>query len=504
MIALAVLAAQIALLAYFAYFAAYSYTYSVASLFDVSRKRHRDDRTPTGLRRVRPERVCGKVAVVIASFNEQTVILDTIRACEKLTYQDRTIVVGDDSNDGQTFELLREYVFKRGGRITESTPDLVVYEAPGLVLFHRFNNVGYKAGNISRIEKWLVRHRYDFMYLLDADWRPDPDALERCLEVILADDQVAFVQTKRTYSTPTNNFLQRCLALNEESCYYVDLPGRQAMNDHILFTGCCALWRVSSLVEVGGFQPGHLTEDIDLTNRTYLAGHKGVYRSDVSNLGEVPRTYRAYRRQQERWVMGSARVLKEYTWQILGDRKLPLRHKSGMLRQNAFFTPSITIELSILVGVLALWLASAHSDVYVAAEYRYYLAKIAPAMSVVFMLCLASTAVPLGMTIVKKRAWRDLELLPYAVWVSWSILHTAFVANVKGLLGFKATWFKTPKTNGKKVSVQVAGSRGIRLANVVTLIALAGIYVAEYQALGVLDVFALFWIPSLVVAAKLS
>src|SRR5690349_20416076 len=89
------------LLIYFACFAAYNYAYSVAAL------------SPVTLPTVEP-RPGARVAVVVVSFNEREVLADTIAGCARLSYPDKTIIVGDDSKDPETIALLRRLAVEHG------------------------------------------------------------------------------------------------------------------------------------------------------------------------------------------------------------------------------------------------------------------------------------------------------------------------------------------------------------------------------------------------------
>lgn len=487
MAALVLILLQIYLIQYYCFFSLYNYLYSIASLFD---RPHRKV-TPRG----------GRVAVVIVSFNEFEVIQDTVKACEALSYQNKVIIVGDDSNDNQTYPLLLTIAASKG--CTKLQSEHPTYESETFVLFHRKQNNGFKAGNLKELETYLKTHGFEYMYLLDADWRPQENIIEKCLEVLEADEKIAFVQTKRTYSR--SNFLQRCLALNEEACYFVDLPGRQNIGDTILFTGCCTLFRLRVLYEVGGFQPGHMTEDIDLTNRIYLTGYKGVYVKDAINEGEVPPTYKSYRKQQERWVMGSVRSLRDYFWPILLSNKLSLKQKLSMMRQNAYFTSSIVIELSIIFSLISIiFLQLSTVDNFQGTLYLYYLNLVALPFSLLILFALSSNFIPILLTVCRGKSIKDLALVPYATWLSWSILHTACIANIKGFLKLRGDWFRTPKTNRSHITVRVNRSNIISLLNLVTLLILIFIYSFEWLSFDFIDMYAFFWIPALMIGVLLS
>ncbi|GGQ71254.1 glycosyltransferase family 2 protein [Couchioplanes azureus] len=486
---------------YFAFFAAYNYAYAAAALLR---------RRPPAV----PLRTDARVAVVIVSFNERKVIADTVAACERLTFANKTIVVGDDSKDPETVALLRRLAAERdcvrvpGARYHDT--DVELWESDGFVLFHRFHNAGFKAGNLKTLEGYLRERGFDYMYLLDADWRPQADALERCLEVVEADPATAYVQAKRLYHYGPGDHFQRCLAINEEACYLVDLAGRQQLDQMILFSGCCTMFDLAALYAVGGFRAGHLTEDIDLSNRFYLAGYRGVYLEDVANVGEVPPNYQAFRRQQERWAIGSARTCKEYFLPVLRSG-LDRWTKLSLLRQNAYFTAALGVEASVLwsllvAAVAVLGIGRGQS----APAFEGPLRVVAYTLVPTALVALFSCVLPLVVGVVKKRDWLSLLYIPVACWIALSVVHTYAIANVKGFRNLAQTWFVTPKTNRRRGPVAVRGARRIRALNGVTLLALVATYLVAFRAdagptgAALAAVYALVWIPSLVIASVKS
>lgn len=499
--AIILISLQLLLLAYFSFFSYYILRYSFFSLKKPKIKR---------VRKISNK----KVAVVILSFNEGAVLKDTLAACEKLTYKNKVIILADDSKDNKTFPMLLRLIQQKGAkRIYDrklTANGSIIYEADGYALIHRKNNIGFKAGSLKDLEGYFKNRGFEYMYLLDADWQPQLDTLERALEIIEADKKIAFVQTKRiSYHLDAEN-LQRCLALNENACYYVDLPGRQNCGDVILYSGCCTLFRLDQLYQVNGFLPGHLTEDIDLTNRFYLQGFKGVYAKDIINIGDVPHHYPAFRRQQDRWAAGTARTLKDYFWPILKSKKLNWREKFSLIRQNAYFFTALAIEASILLALLTVILLTLNSDNYSAVLYGYYLQYISLPYTIILVVALLSNFVPLIVTCYLHKRYYNLIYIPYATWLSWSMLHTYFIANLKGLLNIKQNWLLTPKlsrqkrTFNNKKKIQVPFSFKYKFINIMTLFVLALIYWLEWSYLGTADIYAFFWIPAMAIGTIFS
>jgi len=497
------LAIQSLFLATFSFFAFFNYLYGIASLW---RPRFRRTR-PSGK----------KVAIVIVSFNEKYVLEETVRACEALSYPNKVIVLGDDSTDPEVVDQIRRFAASQGckkvqnhsfcqemkgvdGRLCEEP--IEIWESPGFVLFHRPCNAGFKAGNLEKVLQYLADRNIDYMYLLDADWHPQPDAIERTLEVLEAYEDVAFVQTKRISFPVGMNLFQKYVALAEEGCYYVDFEGRQVLGHPILFSGCCTLFRLDAVARVDGFTPGHLTEDLDLTNRLWLDGWKGIYLGNVINHGEVPFSYDHYRRQQERWAAGSARAFRDFFWPILGTKRLNWIEKLSAIRQNAYFTTTLLTGLAIVMGMVTVLFLSLGWNTYSVEYYLYVMGVFkVPFVILLYWCILANFIEPLIMILSKKRRYRELFHLPMMVWYAWGVLTTYVVGNIKGLFGFKLDWFRTPKFLRSRVGHLPRLPASMRAFNLCTCLALTCFYFSQGWVFGWFDEFSLLLIPAFMLAS---
>lgn len=502
--AIVLLIIQSFLLGLFLVFAFFNYLYGIASLWKP---------------KIPKIRLSGKkIAVVIVSFNERHVLADTISACDILSYPNKIIVLADDSTDSQVVISLRKLAISRGCKKVETHPffqefkssngqlrkePIEIWESSDFVFFHRPVNAGFKAGSLQKVHQYLENRNIELMYLLDADWHPQKDALERTSEVLEANEDTAFVQTKRISFPKGMNLFQKYVTFVEEGCYYVDFEGRQVLGHPILFSGCCTLFRLDAVSQVGGFTPGHLTEDLDLTNRLWLDGWKGIYLSDVTNYGEVPFAYDHYRRQQERWAAGSARSFRDYIWPIVKTRKLSLIEKISTLRQNAYFTTPLLTVLAILLGMITvLWLIIGWNSY--AVEYYLYIIGIFKVPFVILLyLCILSNFVePLIMILVKKRSYGDLLHLPMTVWYAWSVIPTYVIGNIKGLFGLKLGWFRTPKFLRAHVGHLSSVPSSVRAINLFLCIILLSFYFIEGWVFGWFDEFVLLLIPASLIASS--
>lgn len=500
--ALVLFAVQMLFVAVFSLFSFFNYLYAVASLWKPTLKRTKSK---------------GKqVALVVVCFNEHHVIEETIAACEQVSYENKIIVIADDSDDLKIVEKMRLVAVERGcvqlsgdafppqvaALRLEEEGCIEIWESKQFILIHREHNIGLKAGSLRQVMAYLSWRAIELMYILDADWHPPRDALEKTVEVIEADDRAAFVQTKRITEPSGINLFQKYVSIVEECCYYVDLEGRQALGHPILFTGACALFRLNAVIAVGGFTPGHLTEDLDLTNRLWLAGWKGIYLGSVVNHGEVPFTYYHYRLQQERWAAGTARALRTFLWPVLKSNRLGLIEKASAIRQDAYFAMCLLTGCAILLGIFSIvWIIWSWNSY----ESEYYLHLLeafrTPLIVLLYWCMLANVIQPLVMILVKRRTYRDLLHLPMTIWYAWGVLPWYVLGNIKGLTGRNVYWFCTPKFVRSKVTTLSSAPLRVRALSACGCIGIAFYYCMQGWSFGWFDGFALLLIPAFVLAS---
>lgn len=488
--AIALLTLQAALLLCFVFFAFFNYLYAFAALLP-----RRLKKAPT------PNRT---IAVVIVSYNERHVVRGTVEACERLTHLNRLIVLSDDSDDPESLQSMQDIARSRGCRLTSVEAGIEIWEGAGFLYLHRDCNRGFKGGNVRETIAVLRRRGIDLIYLLDADWHPQPDALERLAEVLEAEPAAAFVQSRRVTFSAGIALFQRYVAISEEGCYYVDFEGRQALGHPALFSGCCTLLRLDAVDQVGGFPSGHLTEDLDLTNRLWLAGWKGIYCGDVINYGEVPFGYRDFARQQARWAAGTGRCLRDYFWPLLRCRKLSWIERLSAVRQNAYFSSGLLSLAAILTGMATvLWLAVSDGS-YGSEWYLWVLQQWQmPVTALVYASVLSNFAEPLVMIVCKKRRWLELLHVPMAVWYAWSILFVYVAGNLKGLIRTgPSTWSVTPKFMRGTAPATAAAPRVIRVLPASWCAASAAFYAFEGWHFGWFDPFAFLLLPAFVLASR--
>jgi cellulose synthase/poly-beta-1,6-N-acetylglucosamine synthase-like glycosyltransferase len=276
-----------------------------------------------------------RVTIQLPLFNESTVVQRLLDAVATIEYpRDRLEVqVLDDSTD-ETTELAQ----RRVDALRETGLDIV--------LLHRVDRVGYKAGALDAGQKVA---KGELVALFDADFIPPPGFL-RAVVPHFEDPKVAMVQARWGHLNRADSILTRVAALMLDGHHLIENRVRAAAGWLFNFAGTGGIWRKAAIADAGGWQHDTLTEDLDLSYRAQLRGWKFVYREDVVTPAELPDDVSAFRAQQFRWAVGTVQTQRKLLKTVLGS------HLSLGARIEAFFhlTPHFAYPLTLLLSVILL------------------------------------------------------------------------------------------------------------------------------------------------------
>ena len=234
------------------------------------------------------------VVLQIPVFNEPRVVEGALRAACAIDWpRDRLhIQLLDDSTDETT-----------------ETAAAVIAElcAAGNDITHvrREDRSGFKAGACAA---GLALSDAPFVAMLDVDFRPPADWLRKAIPVIVADPKAGFVQARCEFANYRKNWLTRVQGLILDAHFMIEQRTRANLGWLFQFNGTGGIWRRAAIDSVGGWLDYSLTEDLDLTIRTALAGWHGRFISSVAIPGQMPEGMRDWRRQQRRWSNGFVQV----------------------------------------------------------------------------------------------------------------------------------------------------------------------------------------------------
>lgn len=252
-----------------------------------------------------------KVTMQLPIFNEVYVVERLLKSVSEIDYPRELlhIQVLDDSTD-DTREL------------TQRCVDELRSRGINVELIHRVDRTGFKAG---ALETGLASAKSDFVCILDADFVPQPDLLQKTIH-FFTDPKVGMIQTRWGHLNRTYSLLTRVQAMFLDGHLLLEQTARSRSGRFFNFNGTAGLWRRSCIEEAGGWQHDTLTEDLDLSYRAQLAGWKFIFLPNVITPAELPVDMNGFKSQQHRWTKGSIQTCKKLLPTIWRSKlSLPLK-----------------------------------------------------------------------------------------------------------------------------------------------------------------------------------
>jgi len=281
------------------------------------------------------------VVLQIPVFNEPRVVEGALRAAVALDWpRDKLhIQLLDDSTDETT---------ERAAAI------IAELRAAGNDVAHvrREDRSGFKAGACAA---GLALNDAPFVAMLDVDFRPPADWLRKAIPVIVSDPKAGFVQARCEFANYRKNWLTRVQGLILDAHFMIEQRTRANLGWLFQFNGTGGIWRRAAIDSVGGWLDYSLTEDLDLTIRTALAGWHGRFISQPAIPGQMPEGMRDWRRQQRRWSNGFIQVAQRTIgplWNApwsLGNRISSI----ALVLHQVFFPLCAGAIIFTILGILA-------------------------------------------------------------------------------------------------------------------------------------------------------
>src|SRR4051812_5608844 len=237
-----------------------------------------------------------KVTMQLPIFNEVYVVERLLKSVSEIDYpKDKLqIQVLDDSTD-DTKQLTAACVAELQGR------------GFNVELIQRTDRSGFKAG---ALETGLASAEGEFVCILDADFVPQPDLLQKTIHHF-TDPKIGMIQTRWGHLNRTYSLLTKVQAMFLDGHLLLEQTARSRSGRFFNFNGTAGLWRRSCIEEAGGWQHDTLTEDLDLSYRAQLVGWKFVFLPDVITPAELPVDMNGFKSQQHRWTKGSIQTCKK-------------------------------------------------------------------------------------------------------------------------------------------------------------------------------------------------
>lgn len=268
------------------------------------------------------------VSILAPAYNEEATIADSVRSLLKLSYGEyEVIVINDGSKDGTLQRLIEVFDMQPSKRVYSEH-----VRAKPVRGLYRSRNVAYanlivvdkeNGGKADALNAGINAAGYDFVCCIDADSVLEDDALQKVMKPFLEDETVIaaggivriangceIVNGRVVRVSLSSKFLPIFQVVEYFRAFLSGRMGWQAVNGLLIISGAFGMFRRSALIEVGGYNPDTVGEDIELVMRLHRAHrekrkpYRIVFLPDPVCWTEAPESLTILSRQRNRWHRG--------------------------------------------------------------------------------------------------------------------------------------------------------------------------------------------------------
>ena len=274
-----------------------------------------------------------RVAVLIPAFNEETVIVRTIRSVLNSDYKNLHIIVVDDGSLDRTFDVVREAYAAEiaAGR-------LQVFSKPN-------------GGKASALNFALDRISEEVYVGIDADTVIAADAISRLIPHF-EDPRIGAMAGNAKVGNRVNLWT-RWQALEYITSQNFERRALDLFHVVTVVPGAIGAWRTAPVKAAGGYPLNTVAEDADLTMNLLEQGLRVDYEDRSLAFTEAPVNARGLMRQRFRWSFGILQAVWKHRMAFIRNKAMGLFALPNILIFQMFL-PLVSpfIDLMFLAGVV--------------------------------------------------------------------------------------------------------------------------------------------------------
>ena len=316
------------------------------------------------------------ISILIPAYNEERIILRTIRSALSVNYPFfEVIVINDGSTDETLPTLIHTFNLRRIDRayrnILKTSPVRGFYyhpEMPNLLVVDKENG-----GKSDSLNCGINLSRSPYFCTVDADSILEENALiklitpvvESTVPVIACGGVVRGLNgiELRNGGIEEINLPRSGLAMFQIveyiRAFLFGRVGLDAMNGILILSGAFSLFRKEAVVEAGGYRVKNVTEDMELIIKLHKHNieKKNPYRikfiSDPVCWTEVPENLRMLGRQRRRWHLGLMQSILQYRSVMFN----PKYGKLGLVIFPYYFLVELLSPVVEIIGYVVVFLS---------------------------------------------------------------------------------------------------------------------------------------------------
>jgi cellulose synthase/poly-beta-1,6-N-acetylglucosamine synthase-like glycosyltransferase/peptidoglycan/xylan/chitin deacetylase (PgdA/CDA1 family)/spore germination protein YaaH len=358
------------------------------------------------------------VSVLIPCFNEEKVIVASVRRILASAWPNLEVLVLDDGSADATSKVVAE-----------------AFGDEPRVRLRRFEN----GGKARALNRGLAEAKGEIVVALDADTLFPPDTIPKLVRWFV-DPKVGAVAGNAIVGN-RRNLITRWQALEYVTAQNLERRALAALGAVTVVPGAVGAWRRSALETLGGYPADTLAEDQDLTIAVQRAGWQVEFDPSARAYTEAPETISGLLKQRFRWSFGTLQCL----WKHRAALFNPQRPVLGFVALPQIWLFQIVLTaVAPLVDLAIVWSA-------VSALYSWFFHPVEwspddlmrPLFYWAAFIFLDLSAGALGMALERRAPWRDLVWMPVQRFGYRQLMYYVVVKSIDAALhGVRVSWGK--------------------------------------------------------------
>jgi cellulose synthase/poly-beta-1,6-N-acetylglucosamine synthase-like glycosyltransferase len=358
------------------------------------------------------------VSVLIPCFNEEKVIVASVRRILASAWPKLDVLVLDDGSSDGTAKVVA-----------------AAFAGDPRVRLRSFEN----GGKARALNRGLVEAKGEIIVALDADTLFPADTIPALVRWFV-DPAVGAVAGNAIVGN-RRNLITRWQALEYVTAQNLERRALAALGAVTVVPGAVGAWRRSALEALGGYPADTLAEDQDLTIAVQRAGWKVEFDPEARAYTEAPETVSGLLKQRFRWSFGTLQCLWKHRAALFNPQQPVLGFVA--LPQIWLFQIFLT-ALAPVVDLAIVWsaLSALYSWTFHPVEWSADdLAR--PLFYWAAFIFLDLSAGAIGMALERRAPWGDLVWMPVQRFGYRQLMYYVVVKSIGAALhGVRVGWGK--------------------------------------------------------------
>ncbi|MGP6140166.1 glycosyltransferase [Jeotgalibaca sp. A127] len=272
------------------------------------------------------------VTVLIAAYNEETVIGNTIQSILASSYPHFEILIVDDGSKDKTASIV----------------EAASKKYPNIRLLRKENG-----GKASALNLGIQKNSSEIIVTLDADTLIAEDTIALIIRH-LENPEVGAVSGNVKIGN-RKNLLTWWQHIEYVTGFNLEKRAFDELDSITVVPGAIGAWRKSALLEVGLFEEDTLAEDTDVTMKLLRKGYK--IRSEVAAIAytEAPEDLKSFTKQRYRWTFGILQCIWKHRTALFNmkNKKLGFLAMPNMIFQYVLLATAPLVDYILILALIS-------------------------------------------------------------------------------------------------------------------------------------------------------